>query len=102
MFTASSCESVTSYAKYRLVSSQRVETLTVLLLLAGFVKVTELADGQTLSFKLPSMVMGESVLRDVMEPEVVEGVGVGVGAGVGIGVGVGVGGGVGVGETVPL
>jgi len=37
------------------------------------VKVTELADGQTDSFKLPSMVMGESVLKAEMELEVIVG-----------------------------
>ena len=62
-------------------------------------KVTELADGQTLSFKLPSMVMGERVLRAVTEPVDVEGVGIGVGVGVVVGVGVGVGVGV---EIIPL
>ena len=33
----------------------------------GLVKVTELAEDQTLSFKLPSMVTGERVLRAEIE-----------------------------------
>ena len=36
-------------------------------------KVTALAEDQTLSFKLPSMVMGERVLKAEMELEVVVG-----------------------------
>ena len=51
----------------------------MLSLWVGLEKVTELAKDQTLSFKLPSMVMGERVLRDVMEPEVVGGGGGGGG-----------------------